>query len=147
MTIKDIVANFLQTKRIDSFLKIRFLFFLHQHPTTKCTHQELAERLYLGNTPLLAKIITDLQSAGLVDYVENRYQLRDEPEVSICLQRLTRAFENPLARQEILQQMKHSASLSHYPAEVDEIYSLRLAKKKFMSSVSVLLLDDTETST
>lgn len=102
--------------------------------------------MYLGNTPLLAKIITDLQSAGLVDCVENRYQLRDEPGVSLCLQHLTRAFENPLARQEILKQMKHSASLSHYPAEVDEIYSLRLAKKKFMSSVSVLLLDDTQTS-
>lgn len=127
--IKGIVANFLQIKRIDSFLKLRFLFFFHQHPGTKCTHPELAERLYLGNTPLLAKIITDLQSAGLVDYVENRYQLRDEPEVSTCLQHLTRAFEDPLARQEILRQMKHNTSLSHYPADVDEIYSLRLAKR------------------
>ena len=103
--------------------------------------------MYLGNTPLLAKLITDLQSAGLVDYVENGYQLRDEPEVSTCLQHLTRAFEDPLARQEIPRQMKHNTSLSHYPADVDEIYSLRLAKKKSMSSVYVLLLDDTQTST
>jgi hypothetical protein len=55
--------------------------------------------------------MTDLQRVGLVDCVENSYELRDDPEVGTYLQQLTRAFEDPLVRQEILQHLKYKASL------------------------------------
>jgi hypothetical protein len=109
----DIVADHIQARHIDSFQKLHFLLFLHQHPGMTETSQQFAERLYLGYTPVWDEIITDLHRVGLLERVENCYKLRNEPEVQICLQNLARAFEDPLARQKILDQMRHRAALSH----------------------------------
>lgn len=57
----DMVASFIRAKHIDSFQKLCFLLFLHQHPDLIGTSQEFAERLYLGDVQLLEEIITDLQ--------------------------------------------------------------------------------------
>lgn len=105
----DMVASFIRAKHIDSFQKLCFLLFLHQHPDLIGTSQEFAERLYLGDVQLLEEIITDLQMVGLVDCVENRYKLRNEPNVRSRLQYLARSFEDPLSRQEILDQVRYTA--------------------------------------
>lgn len=107
------VANYNYAKHIDSFQKLRFLLFLHEHPEMAGTSQEFAERLYFGHTPLLDKIITDLHRAGFVDQVENCYKLRNEAEIMSYLQHLAWAFEDPLARQQMLEQIRHRASLPH----------------------------------
>jgi len=97
-----LIVNCIRAKRIDSFQKLRFLLYLHRHPEMKGTCQEFAKQLYLGDTAMLAEIIADLQNAGLVDCVEDRYMLGDKPVVRAFLQRLAQIFEDPLARQELL---------------------------------------------
>ncbi len=109
----DTVTGCIQAMHIDSYQKLRFVLFLNQHPKIKGTSQEFAERLHLGNTLLLEEILADLQKAKLVDCVENCYSLHDEPNIRSTLRRLAQAFEEPLARQEILDQVKHNPPAGH----------------------------------
>ncbi len=105
------VAGCIQAMRIDSYQKLRFVLFLDQHPEIKGTSQEFAERLHLGNTLLLEEILADLQKASLIDQVEDSYRLNDEPGIRSTLRSLAKAFEDPLVRQEILDQVKYGPSL------------------------------------
>jgi hypothetical protein len=115
------ITKFIRARHIDSFQKLRLLAFLHQHPESSWTSQEIAERLHIYDVPLLEGTIADLRSAGLVDCVANRCTLHDEPEVRSCLQRLTETCEDPLARHQILDQVIHSTFLtSHYQEDFYE---------------------------
>jgi len=105
----DVITDYLEARRIDSFQKLHFLLFLHQHPDMSGTSRELAERSYLGYTPVWDQIIIDLCSAGLLDRVNDCYKLCNEPDVQTCLQCLDKACEDPLARQKILDQVKRRA--------------------------------------
>ena len=116
------LANFIRVKRIDTFQKLRFLLFLQQHPDIKGTPQEFAERLYLGDVPLLEEIIIDLQKVGLVECVADHCILRDESDDIFCLGCLARVFEDPLARQKLLEQVGHNPSSIHYQESVYEYH-------------------------
>lgn len=120
--MSNMVGDFIHARRIDSFQKLRCVLFLHHHPDLSETSQELAEHLYLGDTRLLEQIIRDLQQVGLVDCAENRCRLHRQPEVSLCLQCLARAFEDPLARQTILDQVRSSPLPNRYQEEAYEPY-------------------------
>ncbi len=102
----NLVTNFIDIKRIDSTQKLLFLVFLYEHPTLKGTCQEFGTRSYLGDTPILEKIIADLQKVGLVDQVEHGYKLNNEPQVKSCLKRLVEVFHDPVSRQHILDRIK-----------------------------------------
>ncbi len=108
------IGEFIRVKHIDSFQKLRFLLFLHQHPDVEETAQGFAEQLYLGDVPLLAEIITDLQNVGLVECVGGRCMIHNEPDVRTHLQCLAGVFEDPLARQNLLEQVGHSPSRYYY---------------------------------
>jgi hypothetical protein len=116
------LANFIRVKHIDSFQKLRFLLFLYQHPDENETARAFAERLYLGDVPLLEEIIIDLQKAGLVDCVADHCTLHDESDVRFCLGCLTRVFEDPLARQKLLDQVGNNPSRVHYQESVYEYH-------------------------
>lgn len=120
--MNEIVNNYIRTKNINSFQKLRFLLFLYQHPHVKATSQEFANRLHLADTLLIENIITDLHQAGLIDRVDNRYKLPDEPEVHSQLQHLAHAFEHPLTRQELLKQVKLNPPLKPYQETVMQSY-------------------------
>jgi len=116
------LEEFIRVNRIDSFQKLRFLLLLHENPDVKETAQELAEQLYLGDIPLLEKIIVDLQKVGLVDCVANHCTLRDESDIRFCLDCLGSMFEDPMARQKLLDQVGHNPSRIHYQASVYECH-------------------------
>lgn len=117
------VVKFIRARHIDSFQKLRLLAFLHRHSESSWTSQEIAEKLYLADAPLLEGIIADLRSAGLVDYVGNGCTLHDEPGVRSCLQRLDEIFEDPLTRQQILDQVTHDTSyVRRYQEDANESY-------------------------
>ena len=119
----DDVAKFIRARRIDSFQKLRLLVFLHRRSESSWTSQEIAERLYLGDVPLLEDILADLRAAGLVDCIGNGCRLHNEPGVRSILQRLEEMCEDPLARQQILDQVTHSTFLTgHYQEDVYESY-------------------------
>jgi hypothetical protein len=106
------IAKFIRARHIDSFQKLRLLVFLHRHPESNWTSQEIAERLYLGDVPLLEGILADLGAAGLVHCVGNGCTLHNEPGVRSCLQRLDEMCEDPLVRQQILDRVTHSTFLT-----------------------------------
>ena len=113
------VVNFIRANRIDSFQKLRIVLFLYERTGLSGTCQELARQLYLGDELLVRKIMTDLQSVGLL--VVDEFEccgLVDQPEIKISLQRLFRAFEAPLTRQKILE-MVNTGSSSHWLKQID----------------------------
>ncbi|GAB4414242.1 MAG: hypothetical protein Fur0044_08860 [Anaerolineae bacterium] len=99
-------ADFIRTWRIDSYQKLRALLFLYQHPELPRTCQQLAEKLSLGYLPLVDEIINYLQQVGLVKCERSSCKLNDDPEVRTNLSFLTQAYEDPLARQEVLDLVK-----------------------------------------
>lgn len=101
--MKRSLKRYLQNKNINSFQKIRLLLFWHKHPSLKGTIQELSQRLYFGDRDRLRQMIAELQGEDLVDRLGKRYKLRNEPGVKLYLDGLARLFEDPLARQELLQ--------------------------------------------
>lgn len=103
--MNNIIGDFIQAKQIDSVQKLYVLLFLHQHPKLIGTSQQLANQLYLGHLPLVEKILNDLRKVGLVDGVGRRYKLCNDSKVEACLQSLTEAIQNPVARQELLNQI------------------------------------------
>lgn len=107
-----VVSRCVDTKSIDSFQKLRVLLFFYQHPDIQATCQQLVEDLYLGDTLLLENILSDLHTAGLLDCTNNHCSLRKTPEITHCLQCLREVFENPIARQRLLDQVR-----SHLPGD------------------------------
>ena len=105
--MEDKTAKFIRASQIDSFQKLRFLLFIYQHPALTGTIKEFGSCLYFGDTPITEKIIADLCQAGLLDCAEGRYRLCQNPEVNSCLACLSSTFDDPLARQRILDQVRH----------------------------------------
>jgi hypothetical protein len=111
------VVQFIQTRHIDSFQKLRVLIFFHEHPHSSWTSAQIAARLYLGDGLLVEKLIADLRAAGLVDCVANHCQLHDDRGIRSHLQHLVKMYENPLARQQILDTLRFRALLSRRDLE------------------------------
>jgi hypothetical protein len=106
--MNDIIADFIRTKGIDSFQKLRFLLFLNQRTQLIGTIQEFAEQLYLGDVALLKGIIKDLQKVGLMECTEGQLTLPEKADVKLALSHLAKAYEDPLSRQTILAQVKQT---------------------------------------
>jgi len=102
------LRRYLQHIGVDSFQKLNFLLFLSQNPDLNGTVQEYAKWLYFGDEVLLEKIILDLQMAGLVDHHKDNYRLCCDPSTKLYLQSLVKIFDDPLARQELLQVVQHN---------------------------------------
>jgi hypothetical protein len=100
------IVGFIQLRHIDSFPKLCLLIFLHEHPALSWTSQQIAERLYLGDVPMLEEIIADLQAAGVIDCAANRCKLSNDAHVRSRLQLLAEICEDPLARQKILDRVR-----------------------------------------
>jgi hypothetical protein len=106
-------ARFIQARQIDSLQKLHLLLFLYQHPESSWTSQQMAERLFLANEPWLEEMIYELQAAGLVDCTRHGCKARDEAGLRERLRCLVETCENPLARQEILNWVRHSGRVTH----------------------------------
>jgi hypothetical protein len=107
------IVQFIQAHHIDSFQKLRVLLFFFQHPESNWSGRQLAEQLYLGDGPLLDEIIAQLQAAGLVNCTAHHCKLSDEMGVKLSLQQLINRYKNPLARQEILDRVRHNTIFTH----------------------------------
>jgi hypothetical protein len=122
----DSIIYFMRARNIDSFQKVRLVLFLQQQPEWTGTAQMLAKKLHLGNVPLVEGMITALQEVGLVKCIEDRFKLRDDPDIKLQLQHLVRAYENPLTRPWILEQLKPGVSKQRYLAQAHKPYSEKL---------------------
>lgn len=110
--MKNRLFQCIRSKHIDSFQKLYVLLFLYHHPRLTGTNREIARQLYFGDEVGLTKIITDLEEAGLVEQVEGKYKLYNQPDIQFCLQNLAQAFDDPLTRQKILDKIISQPSTS-----------------------------------
>jgi hypothetical protein len=116
------ITKFIQTKHIDSFQKLRLLIYLQERPDQEASSQEFAERLHLGDTVLLDGIVRDLQRVGLLVRIDRCWKLCDEPKVRSCLRGLVGAFESPVDRQEIIEQVRKCVPFSDHWDESPELH-------------------------
>lgn len=103
----DMITHFLQSRKIDSFQKLRILLFMYQYPHLAKNCQELAEQLYLGETPLLESVLNDLRQVGLLKEKGECCSLCDDPEVRASLQDLSKIYNDPVSRQKLLKQFNN----------------------------------------
>jgi hypothetical protein len=109
--MKSEITKYIHTKRINSYPKLHLLLFLHRYPNSGNTSEELAERLYFGNTPQLSEMIEELQDVGLLDCEADTYKLCNNPETQSLLQKFAIAFEDPVERQEIIKHIAYAEYL------------------------------------
>lgn len=100
------ISDFIRSKKIDSIHKLNLLLFLYQNPHVHGTSNCFAEKLYLGDTRFVEKIIKELTEKGVISYANQHYFLADTPEIKTSLQDLARSFEHPLNRQTLLKQIQ-----------------------------------------
>lgn len=105
------LTDWIRSKRIDSFHKLRLLLLFHKHPHMKATCQEFAEQLYLADTVLLTGIIKDLMDAGLIGMADNCYTLHDHSDIRSSLHSLAQAFDDPIERQILLDHVTRNPSI------------------------------------
>jgi DNA-binding IscR family transcriptional regulator len=108
--VNEVALNFIRSRHVDSFQKLRVLLFLHRHRELSGDCQQLAKRLFVS-VPLLEDVCNELKIAGLLDCTKNCYFLRNEPDLVSCLGGLARMFEDPVARQELLDQVRITRSV------------------------------------
>ena len=104
------LAKFLRQRDIRSYQEIRLLLFLCQNPDFSGTYYQFCERLYLGDCAQLEEIIRRFHYNGLLEHRNGRYRLVDRPEIRAGLELLTRVFDEPLTRQQLLDTL----SKNHY---------------------------------
>ncbi len=107
--MQESVTRFIKAKRINSFQKLRFLLYLHRHPKTCGSSEEFAERLHFGDKFVVERLLGDLEDAGLIYRVGHQYMLNHEPALQRQLDELALAFDHPLLRQNLLEQIRHGA--------------------------------------
>jgi hypothetical protein len=79
------MLDFIHTKQIDSFQKLRLLLFLTQNPNLTSSLYDLAGRLCLADVGLVERLVADLASVGLLIETEPAWKLCDEPEIKASL--------------------------------------------------------------
>ncbi len=104
--LDTIIIKFIQAKRIDSFQKLYLLLFYQQYPNFEGSVSEIAQKLHLADTQLVRTTILDFKDVNLIVRIERRWKLSDQPEVIVALELVARAFEQPLTRQKLLDQVK-----------------------------------------
>jgi hypothetical protein len=104
--LDNIIIRFIRDHRIDSFQKLRLLLFYQQYPNFEGTASEIALKLHLADTQLVRKTILDFKDVNLIVRTDHRWKLSDRSEVVVALELLAHAFEQPLTRQKLLDQVK-----------------------------------------
>ena len=96
------LAKFLRRWNIHSYQEIRLLLLFCQNPDFNGTYYQFCKRLYLGDCAQLEEIIHRFHYNGLLENCGGCYKLIDRPEIRAGLDLLARAFDEPLARQQLL---------------------------------------------
>lgn len=100
--MNELLINFIREKRIDSFQKVSFLLFLHQHASQEGVSREFARQLNFTADPLLDEVVQDLKASGILEEQEDRYRLPNQPEVFHGMHSLAQAYQDPMTRQALL---------------------------------------------
>jgi hypothetical protein len=98
--------QFIQSYYINSFQKLRLLLLFQRQPNLVATKADLAQRLVLGDLILLEALLADLLAVGVLEDQIGAYRLSANPELWSDLQDLAHTFDDPLARQSLLNRIR-----------------------------------------
>jgi hypothetical protein len=98
----DEVLDFVRRQGICSYQEIRLLLFLWQHPEFSGTYRQFCEGLYVGDCPMMERIIANLLERGVIERCGGCYKLAEQPELRSKLSQLAQAIEQPHSRQQLL---------------------------------------------
>lgn len=95
------LSHFLRQHQIDSFNKVWFLLFLWQRGEHS-VNRAFARIATFSDERTLDEIIGELESAGLLTLQDGKCALRQESEIKTGLSAMLTAYEDPIARQQLL---------------------------------------------
>ncbi len=104
------VGNCIQAYKINSFQKLRVLLHLYEKPDQSESVPDLAKQLFLESEDLLETMLQELQSTGLLTCSYNSCVLNHTEKIDNCLYCLSGAFEDPLLRQKLLDEVKRNVA-------------------------------------
>lgn len=110
--LTDSLEKFISHRRIDSYQKVWFLMFLHQHTSQQQLNREYVRRVTFTDTPALDEAIEELQEAGLLLANGELLRLDEAPDIRQELDALVVAFADPTARQELLRKLYTRSSVA-----------------------------------
>ncbi|HMR65576.1 MAG TPA: hypothetical protein PKE64_16330 [Anaerolineae bacterium] len=100
------LLSFLVTRQINSIQKLNFLLFLYRNPYRTGTIRDFALWLYWGNELVLEGIINELRKVNLIISEGEQYGLSPAPEIRHELENLAQTFDDPLARQILIDRLR-----------------------------------------
>ena len=98
------LSHFLHQHQIDSFNKVWFLLFLWQR-SEQSISRSFARMATFSDERTLDEIIGELENAGLLTVQDEKCTLRRESEIEMGLSAMLRAYEDPIARQQLLSRL------------------------------------------
>ena len=107
--LPDSLERFISHRRIDSFHKIWFHLFLHQHSMKHQINREYIRQVTFTDAPTLDEAIEELQDAGLLNCIGEVLSLDDAPDVRCQLDTMAHVFEDPSGRQALLRRLYRHA--------------------------------------
>jgi hypothetical protein len=96
---------FVADHKIDSYLKLRVLLSMHKQPQRSLSLDELCEQFFVADRYALEQLIAELCQRGLLNCDGVRWTGSDQPAITHCLACLERTFNDPQARQRLLDQV------------------------------------------
>lgn len=96
---------FVATHKIDSYLKLRVLLSLHLEDQRSLSLDELGEQFFLADQRGLEQLLAELCQHGLLICDGVSWRKNDQPDIASCLCCLTHTFDDPWARQRLLNQI------------------------------------------
>lgn len=101
----------MRQRRIDSYHKIWFLLFMHQHAEQRLISREYIRQVTFADALTLDEVIGELRQAGLFTVAGEMLRLDEAPEVRRELDAMALVFEDPTGRQELLRLLyRHAAA-------------------------------------
>lgn len=96
---------FISDYKIDSYLKLRVLLALYDYPQHSLSLDELCEQFFVADRRALERLVGELCQQRLLACKGARWTGSSQPAVAYCLACLERTFDDPLARQRLLDQV------------------------------------------
>jgi len=105
------LERFILQSKIDSFHRIWFFLFLHQHSGEDKINRDYVRQLTFTDAPTLDEAVDELHEARLLTLTGEALGLRDSSEIRADLDTMAHVFEDPTGRQELLRRLYRRAAV------------------------------------
>lgn len=104
---KNTLCCFIANCKINSYRKLILLLFFFQHPDRAGTSEDLAHWLHLGSSFFIEDLLIELEGEEIIVQERGYYRLANKLKGQQCTECLLTHFEDPLARQNLLEQIRN----------------------------------------